>query len=163
MIATELTGRVCVAMEIDPRYCDATIERWQRLTGATAVLAGEDRVFADVAAMRGVRAAARSGDQDGRRPSEMWIARWTTSSSVSPGRRIAWMLSKTCCSIGTSQVPSAWRCPVDRNVPMVMLAMVLYVASVRRISGIGTSITARTIPRRDGPFALGRRAAKLSA
>jgi hypothetical protein len=46
---------------------------------------------------------------------------------------------------------------------MVMLAMVLYVASVRRISGIGTSITARAIPRRDGPFALVRRAAKLSA
>jgi DNA modification methylase len=58
LIAAELTGRVCVAMEIDPRYCDVTIERWQRLTGATAVLAGEDRAFADVAAMRGVRAAA---------------------------------------------------------------------------------------------------------
>jgi DNA modification methylase len=58
LIAAELTGRVCVAMEIDPRYCDVTIERWQRLTGRTAVLAGEERVFADVAAMRGVRAAA---------------------------------------------------------------------------------------------------------
>jgi DNA modification methylase len=45
LIAAELTGRVCVAMEIDPRYCDVTIERWQRLTGATAVLAGEERVF----------------------------------------------------------------------------------------------------------------------
>jgi DNA modification methylase len=45
LIAAELTGRVCVAMEIDPRYCDVTIERWQRVTSATAVLAGEDRVF----------------------------------------------------------------------------------------------------------------------
>ena len=58
LIAAELTGRVCLSMEIDPRYCDVTIERWQRLTGGTAVLAGEDRVFADVAAARGVRVAA---------------------------------------------------------------------------------------------------------
>ena len=58
LIAAEFTGRVCLAMEIDPRYCDVTIERWQRLTGGTAVLAGEDRVFADVAVARGVRAAA---------------------------------------------------------------------------------------------------------
>jgi hypothetical protein len=58
LIAAELTGRVCLAMEIDPRYCDVTIERWQRLTGGTAVLAGEDRVFADVAAVRRARAAA---------------------------------------------------------------------------------------------------------
>jgi DNA modification methylase len=58
LIAAELTGRVCLAMEIDPRYCDVTIERWQRLTGGTAVLADEERVLADVAAMRGVRAAA---------------------------------------------------------------------------------------------------------
>ncbi len=58
LIAAELTGRLCLAMEIDPRYCDVTIERWQRLTGATVVLAGEDRVFADVAAARAVARAA---------------------------------------------------------------------------------------------------------
>ena len=39
LIAAALTGRVCLSMEIDPRYCDVTIERWQRLTGGTAVLA----------------------------------------------------------------------------------------------------------------------------
>lgn len=58
LIAAELTGRVCYGMEIDPRYCDVTIARWQRLTGATVVLAGEDRVFADVAAARAVARAA---------------------------------------------------------------------------------------------------------
>jgi DNA modification methylase len=47
LIAAELTGRVCVAMEIDPRYCDVTIERWQRLTGGTAVLAGEESLLKD--------------------------------------------------------------------------------------------------------------------
>jgi DNA modification methylase len=47
LIAAELTGRTCCAMEIDPRYCDVTIERWQRLTGGTAVLAGEESLFED--------------------------------------------------------------------------------------------------------------------
>ena len=49
--AAELTGRVCLAMEIDPRYCDVTIERWQRLTGATAVLAGEESSFEDLVSL----------------------------------------------------------------------------------------------------------------
>jgi DNA modification methylase len=48
LIAAELTGRVCVAMEIDPRYCDVTIERWQRLTGSAAILDGDGRSFADL-------------------------------------------------------------------------------------------------------------------
>jgi len=48
LIAAELTGRVCVAMEIDPRYCDVTIERWQRLTGLAAILDGDNRCFSDL-------------------------------------------------------------------------------------------------------------------
>ena len=28
IIAAENTGRVCLAMEIDPRYCDVIVERW---------------------------------------------------------------------------------------------------------------------------------------
>jgi DNA modification methylase len=48
LIAAELTGRVCVAMEIDPRYCDVTIERWQRLTRSAAILDGDGRSFADL-------------------------------------------------------------------------------------------------------------------
>jgi DNA modification methylase len=48
LIAAELTGRVCVALEIDPRYCDVTIERWQRLTGSAAILDGDGRSFADL-------------------------------------------------------------------------------------------------------------------
>jgi hypothetical protein len=34
------------------------IQRWQHLTGKAAVLAGEERVFNDIAAARGVLAAA---------------------------------------------------------------------------------------------------------
>jgi DNA modification methylase len=36
IIAAESTGRTCLAMEIDPRYCDVIVERWQRYTGKTA-------------------------------------------------------------------------------------------------------------------------------
>jgi DNA modification methylase len=38
LIACELTERRCIAMEIDPRYCDVVIERWQNLTGKLAAL-----------------------------------------------------------------------------------------------------------------------------
>lgn len=36
MIACEQLDRVCYAMEIDPVYCEATIRRWEHLTGQTA-------------------------------------------------------------------------------------------------------------------------------
>jgi hypothetical protein len=39
LIAAELTGRVCVAMEIDPLYVDVAVKRWQTLTGKKAKLA----------------------------------------------------------------------------------------------------------------------------
>jgi DNA modification methylase len=42
----ESTGRVCLAMEIDPRYCDVIVERWQRFTGKGAVLDGNGRAAA---------------------------------------------------------------------------------------------------------------------
>jgi len=58
LIAAETTGRVCHAVDIDPRYVDVAIQRWQRMTGKPAVLAGEERVFNDIAAARGVQAAA---------------------------------------------------------------------------------------------------------
>jgi DNA modification methylase len=48
VIAAESTGRVCLAMEIDPRYCDVIVERWQRFTGKDAVLAGGAASFAGV-------------------------------------------------------------------------------------------------------------------
>jgi DNA modification methylase len=36
LIAAEQTGRTCHALEIDPAYCDAVVERWQNLTGREA-------------------------------------------------------------------------------------------------------------------------------
>jgi DNA modification methylase len=52
MIAAETTGRACYGMEVDPRYVDVAVRRCQVFTGRAAVLAGEDRVFDDIARRR---------------------------------------------------------------------------------------------------------------
>lgn len=36
LIACEKTGRDCYIMELDPRYCDVIIRRWENLTGKNA-------------------------------------------------------------------------------------------------------------------------------
>jgi DNA modification methylase len=38
LIAAEQTNRICYMMELDPKYCDVIIERWERLTGQKAEL-----------------------------------------------------------------------------------------------------------------------------
>jgi DNA modification methylase len=52
IIAAETAGRICYAMDIDARYVDVAVQRWQVFTGRNAVLAGEDRIFVDVEAVR---------------------------------------------------------------------------------------------------------------
>jgi DNA modification methylase len=52
IIAAEMTGRSCFAIEIDPAYVDVTVLRWQAFTGSTAMLQGADRSFADMAGER---------------------------------------------------------------------------------------------------------------
>ena len=52
LIAAERTGRRCFALELDPRYVDVAVTRWQTLTGETAVLDGDGRSFDDIAAGR---------------------------------------------------------------------------------------------------------------
>jgi DNA modification methylase len=58
IIAAEVTGRVCLAIEISPAYCDVVLERWQAMTGQPAVLDGEDRTFADITEARRPNVAA---------------------------------------------------------------------------------------------------------
>ena len=36
LVAAETLGRRCYAMEIEPRYVQVTIERWQNFSGRTA-------------------------------------------------------------------------------------------------------------------------------
>lgn len=57
LMAAELTGRVCCGLELDPKYVDVIIERWQSLGGGQARLEGTDLSFAEVQAKRAVEQA----------------------------------------------------------------------------------------------------------
>jgi DNA modification methylase len=48
--ACEQTGRVCCGLEMDPRYVDVVIMRWQKLTGKQATLEGDGRTFGQITA-----------------------------------------------------------------------------------------------------------------
>jgi len=52
LIACEKTGRIARAMELDARYVDVAIKRWQDFTGKKAVLEATGQTFDDVAAHR---------------------------------------------------------------------------------------------------------------
>ena len=54
LIACQQTDRVNFSMELDELYCDVIVDRWQKLTGRAAKLAGTDKSFADVRAERGI-------------------------------------------------------------------------------------------------------------
>ena len=40
MVAAEKLGRRSRLMELDPRYCDVIIRRWEEMTGGEAVVIG---------------------------------------------------------------------------------------------------------------------------
>ena len=52
MMAAELTERVCCGIDIDPRYVDVAVIRWQEFTGQEATLDGVGRTFEQVKAER---------------------------------------------------------------------------------------------------------------
>src|ERR1700730_14628694 len=41
LVAAELRDRICYGMEIDPKYFDVIIQRWQNVTGKQAILEGQ--------------------------------------------------------------------------------------------------------------------------
>jgi DNA modification methylase len=53
LIAAQASGRICYAADIDPRYVDVAVRRWQSMTGQDAVLDGGQRIFDDIATVRG--------------------------------------------------------------------------------------------------------------
>lgn len=45
LAAAELTERVCCGIELDPKYVEVVVQRWETLSGKKAKLDGEGRTF----------------------------------------------------------------------------------------------------------------------
>ena len=52
LAAAEANGRVCYGLEIDPKYCDVIIQRWQGFSGRCATLEGDGRTFEQIKTAR---------------------------------------------------------------------------------------------------------------
>jgi len=57
LAAAELTERVCYGLELDPKYLDVIVQRWQQLASKKATLEADGRTFEDVATERRGEAA----------------------------------------------------------------------------------------------------------
>jgi DNA modification methylase len=57
LIACEKAGRQARLIELDPKYCDMIVRRWQEWTGEQAKLESDGRTLEDVAAGRAAAAA----------------------------------------------------------------------------------------------------------
>jgi DNA methylase/ParB-like nuclease domain len=57
LAAAEMSKRVCYGLELDPKYADVVVERWQGLSGKKATLEGDGRTF-EVIAQDRMRMAA---------------------------------------------------------------------------------------------------------
>jgi DNA modification methylase len=57
LIACEKTGRQARLIELEPRYCDVIIRRFEEFSGKRAVLESDGRGFAEIALERGAVAA----------------------------------------------------------------------------------------------------------
>ena len=72
IIAAEITGRSCHAIELMPQYVDVAVTRWQAFSGETAKLGADGRTFSEVsteriASMSGDRAVLTNEKTDGAR------------------------------------------------------------------------------------------------
>ena len=52
LAAAELTERVCYGLELDPKYVDVVVKRWQQLSGQQARFDGDGRSFDEIAEQR---------------------------------------------------------------------------------------------------------------
>jgi DNA modification methylase len=57
LAAAEITERVCYGIELDPKYVDVVVKRWQGLTGGKATLDGDGRAFDQIGEERHQEAA----------------------------------------------------------------------------------------------------------
>jgi DNA modification methylase len=63
LIGCERRGRKARLMEIDPKYADCIVQRWQEYTGKKAVLDGDGRTFDELAECRRSVAACVGADE----------------------------------------------------------------------------------------------------
>jgi DNA modification methylase len=49
LIGAEQTGRNCFVMELDPKYCDVIVKRWEEFTGKEAVLESSGQTYSEAA------------------------------------------------------------------------------------------------------------------
>ncbi len=64
IIAAEKTGRRAYAMELDPKYVQTAIRRWEIFTGEDAVHIPSDLVFHELREMRVREAEPTKGEPD---------------------------------------------------------------------------------------------------
>lgn len=64
VIAAQHTGRCALGLEIEPRYIDVIVRRWQVFAEADAILDGDGRTFDQIAAERLDEAAPASDEGD---------------------------------------------------------------------------------------------------
>jgi DNA modification methylase len=57
LAAAEIAERVCYGIELDPKYVDVIVQRWQTLAGKKATLDGDGRSFDEIAEERRTVAA----------------------------------------------------------------------------------------------------------
>jgi len=57
LAAAELTERTCLGLELDAKYVDVVIQRWQTLAGKKATLDGDGRTSEEIAQERRKAAA----------------------------------------------------------------------------------------------------------
>jgi len=64
LIAAERTWRRGVALELDPKYVDTAVRRWEELTGGSARHATTGSSFAEMATEARAPVSARRGSED---------------------------------------------------------------------------------------------------
>jgi DNA modification methylase len=57
LAAAELTQRLCYGLELDPKYVDVIVKRWEQLSGKKATLEADGRTFDEVAEQRRTESA----------------------------------------------------------------------------------------------------------